>query len=212
MKRLVLNMTLLGTCMVFADQPYVGEIIITGHNFCPAGYMEASGQLLPISENETLFQLIGTTYGGDGEWTFALPNLNGRVPIHRGTASNGINYVQGETVGTEQITLTQQQLPNHNHSQIRLDAESCIHAKSSPETKKSVNTSDKTTVLAVTQKKVYCDTPTPGDSLNEVVAPTSDWVPANVAPAGGNQPIDIRSPSLVLRYCISLFGIFPSPQ
>ena len=91
-------------------QPYVGEIRMFAGNFAPAGWMFCEGQLLPISENETLFQLIGTTYGGDGESTFALPDLRGRIPVHQG---NG--FIVGETGGAEEITLTVNQIAAHSH-------------------------------------------------------------------------------------------------
>src|SRR3954451_21429869 len=91
-------------------QPYVGEIRIFAGNFAPAGWALCAGQLLPISENETLFQLIGTTYGGDGESTFALPDLRGRVPLHQGGG-----FVLAETGGVEAITLTINQIPAHGH-------------------------------------------------------------------------------------------------
>src|SRR5688572_1824705 len=91
-------------------QPYVGEIRMFGGNFAPAGWMFCEGQLLPISENETLFQLIGTTYGGDGQETFALPDLRGRVPIHQDTT-----FILAETGGAEEITLTVNQIPAHAH-------------------------------------------------------------------------------------------------
>src|SRR4030095_5443586 len=95
--------------------PYVGEIRMFGGNFAPNGWMFCEGQTLPISENEVLFQLIGTTYGGDGQETFNLPNLASRVPIHMGTGKNGTTYQIGEMAGTEQETLTTQQIPNHTH-------------------------------------------------------------------------------------------------
>ena len=91
-------------------QPYVGEIRMFAGNFAPAGWMFCEGQLLPISENETLFQLIGTTYGGDGQSTFALPDLRGRLPVHMGSG-----FILGETGGTEEITLTVNQIPAHGH-------------------------------------------------------------------------------------------------
>src|SRR5689334_11744067 len=91
-------------------QPYVGEIRMFAGNFAPAGWMFCEGQLLPISENETLFQLIGTTYGGDGESTFALPDLRGRIPLHFG---NG--FTLAETGGVETVTLTVSQIPAHSH-------------------------------------------------------------------------------------------------
>src|SRR6267154_3042561 len=91
-------------------QPYVGEIRMFGGNFAPAGWVFCEGQLLPISENETLFNLIGTTYGGDGQSTFALPDLQGRVPMHMGSG-----FVLAETGGVEDVTLTVNQIPIHNH-------------------------------------------------------------------------------------------------
>src|SRR3981081_3384375 len=97
-------------------QPYVGEIRMFGGNFAPAGWMFCDGQLLPISENETLFQLIGTTYGGDGESTFALPNLQSRVPLHWGTGAEGTTYQLAETGGVEGVMLTTNQIPIHNHA------------------------------------------------------------------------------------------------
>src|ERR1044071_5047481 len=95
-------------------QPYVGEIRMFAGTFAPNGWMFCDGQSMPISENEVLFQLIGTTYGGDGESTFNLPNLQSRVPIHMGTNA-GITYQIGEMAGTEEVTLTTQQIPIHNH-------------------------------------------------------------------------------------------------
>src|SRR5499426_4473401 len=94
-------------------QPYVGEIRIFAGNFAPAGWMFCEGQLLPISENETLFQLIGTTYGGDGESTFALPDLRGRLPMHQGSG-----FTLAEVAGVETVTLTVQQIPVHSHPML----------------------------------------------------------------------------------------------
>src|ERR1700757_2838833 len=99
-------------------QPYVGEIRMFAGNFAPAGWMFCEGQLLPISEYETLFNLIGTTYGGDGQSTFALPDLRSRSPIHQGTGSSGTQYTIGEMGGVESVTLTTQQIPSHSHSVI----------------------------------------------------------------------------------------------
>ena len=110
-------------------QPYVGEIRIFAGNFAPAGWMFCEGQLLPISGNETLFQLIGTTYGGDGQATFGLPDLQGRMPIHVGQGP-GItqNYQLGEKAGTESVTLTTQQLPTHKEAERALEDEAMRRA------------------------------------------------------------------------------------
>src|SRR3954452_14356989 len=99
-------------------QPYIGEIRMFGGNFAPAGWMFCEGQTLPISENDALFTLIGTTYGGDGQETFQLPNLQSRVPIHMGTAPSGTTYQIGEMAGVEQVTLTTTQIPIHNHALV----------------------------------------------------------------------------------------------
>src|SRR3712207_3804808 len=97
-------------------QPYVGEIRMFAGNFPPVGWLFCDGQQLPISENETLFQLIGTTYGGDGESTFNLPNFQSRIPIHMGTSSaSGVTYQIGEMAGVESVTLSTQQIPTHTH-------------------------------------------------------------------------------------------------
>src|SRR5881394_3429311 len=105
-------------------QPYVGEIRMFAGNFAPAGWMFCDGQLLPISENETLFQLLGTTYGGDGQSTFALPDLRGRIPLHQGTSTaSGTTYQLAESGGVEEVTLTAQQIPIHTHTLLgTLDA------------------------------------------------------------------------------------------
>ncbi len=166
-------------------QPYVGEIRMFGGNFAPAGWMFCEGQLLPISENETLFQLIGTTYGGDGESTFALPDLRGRLPMHQG---NG--FVLAETGGAEEITLTTQQIPVHNHPFL-----GSLNSASA--------TSPSGNVPAVTQ----ASTITPYGTDNPLTA-----FPAQaVTPVGGSQPHTNMQPYLCVDFIISLFGIFPSP-
>ncbi len=166
-------------------QPYVGEIRIFAGNFAPAGWMFCDGQLLPISENETLFQLIGTTYGGDGQSTFALPNLQSRVPIHQG---NGV--VLAETGGAEEITLTVQQIPIHSHQLLGSTA-------SASSTDPTGNVGARITVAGV----FAYGTDNPPQPLS----------PQAVAPVGGSQPHTNIQPYLALNFIISLFGIFPSP-
>jgi microcystin-dependent protein len=164
-------------------QPYVGEIRMFGGNFAPAGWMFCEGQLLPISENETLFQLIGTTYGGDGESTFALPDLRGRIPIHQG---NG--FILAETGGAEEITLTVNQIPAHGHPLI-----ATINQAS--------GTDPSNSLLAKPDKNLY--RPEPSSMVQ--LAPTS------IGPVGGSQPHTNFQPYLCVDFIISLFGIFPSP-
>lgn len=164
-------------------QPYVGEIRMFAGNFAPAGWALCAGQLLPISENETLFQLIGTTYGGDGQSTFALPDLRGRIPMHQG---NG--FILGETGGAEQITLTVSQIPAHNHI---LRASSGTGYVASPVGALPARHRD---------YKVFVN-----------AEPTQNMHPALLAPAGGSQPHENRPPYLCVHFIISLYGIFPSP-
>ena len=166
-------------------QPYVGEIRMFAGNFAPAGWMFCSGQLLPISENETLFNLIGTTYGGDGQSTFALPDLQSRVPIHQG---NG--FTLAEQGGVETVTLTVQQIPVHTHALVAtLNA-----GTQNPATNNLLAQSP-------TQNAFPYGTDVPPANLN-----------ANtVSPVGGGQPHDDLQPYLTLNFIISLFGIFPSP-
>src|SRR5438132_3347067 len=97
------------------SSPYVGECRLVGFSFAPVGWAMCNGALVPISENDTLFNLIGTTYGGDGQSTFALPDLQGRAPLHMGQGSGLSSYVIGQKGGTENVTLTTQQIPSHNH-------------------------------------------------------------------------------------------------
>jgi microcystin-dependent protein len=163
-------------------QPYVGEIRMFAGNFGPAGWMLCEGQLLPISENETLFQLIGTTYGGDGESTFALPDLRGRVPIHQG---NG--FILAETGGAEEITLTVNQIAAHGHPFL---ASTNIADQSSPSGNVAAQPSVGILYFAA-----------PGGSP---LAPTS------LTPTGGSQPHNNLQPYLCINFIISLFGIFPS--
>ncbi len=163
-------------------QPYVGEIRMFAGNFAPAGWMFCEGQLLPISENETLFQLIGTTYGGDGQSTFALPDLRGRIPIHQG---NG--FTLAETGGAEGITLTVNQIPAHSHPPL-----ASTHAG---------GRGPKGAVLAAGGAYALPD-PTP--TLVNASA-------ASVGSTGGSQPHTNFQPYLCVHFIISLFGVFPSP-
>jgi microcystin-dependent protein len=169
-------------------QPYVGEIRMFAGNFNPAGWMFCAGQLLPISQYETLFNLIGTTYGGDGQSTFALPDLRGRVPIHQGTLG-GSNYTIGELAGSETVTLTTNQIPSHNHA---LQATTGAGSALAP------------TGLVLSQ-------PTGIAGPQTYVTPTAATPLANTSTiTGGSQPHENMQPYLVVSFIISLFGIFPS--
>ena len=165
-------------------QPYVGEIRMFAGNFAPAGWMFCEGQLLPISENETLFQLIGTTYGGDGEATFGLPDLRGRLPMHFG---NG--FILAETGGAETITLTVNQIPAHSHAALG-----------------STNTGTGT----APQNNVLCNLPVATNSGYGTDNPQTNMSPLSVSSVGGSQPHNNFQPYLCIDFIISLFGIFPS--
>jgi microcystin-dependent protein len=169
-------------------QPYVGEIRMFAGNFAPNGWMFCEGQPLPISENEVLFQLIGTTYGGDGEETFNLPNLASRVPMHMGTGPDGTTYQIGEMAGTEQETLTIQQIPNHSHP---LTGSTAIGNQGTPVGN----------VLATTSG---------GISLYYEGGVDANMNAQAITPAGGSQPHENTQPFLCINFIISLFGVFPS--
>lgn len=163
-------------------QPYVGEIRMFAGNFAPAGWMFCDGSLLPISENETLFNLIGTTYGGDGQVTFALPDLRGRTPVHQGNT-----FVLGQTGGAEEVTLTVNQIPAHNHPLL---------ASTGPATS---NTPIGTVTAETTAINLYIEDVTNANLNASAVSST-----------GGSQPHTNFQPYLCISFIISLFGIFPS--
>ncbi len=161
-------------------QPFIGEIRMFAGNFAPAGWIFCQGQLLPISENDALFTLIGTTYGGDGQSTFRLPDLQGRLPIHRG---NG--FVLAETGGAEEVTLTANQIPSHTHPWLASEASAS-----------SVTPAGN--VPAEASKRFYV-----------VPSSVTPMASSAVAPTGGNQPHTNFQPYLCVNFIISLFGIFP---
>jgi microcystin-dependent protein len=167
-------------------QPFIGEIRMFGGTFAPVGWMFCNGQLLPISENDALFVLIGTIYGGDGQSTFALPNLQSRVPVHQGAHPGGTNHTLGEMGGVESVTLTTNQTPVHTHAYL---ASTASGADNNP------------------QNNVIAD----GPALAFIEAnPNSALSVQSILPVGGSQPHENRMPTLAVNYIISLFGIFPN--
>jgi microcystin-dependent protein len=169
--------------------PYVGEIRMFGGNFAPAGWAFCDGQSIPIDQNDTLFNLIGTTYGGDGQTFFNLPDLRGRMPVHMGTFS-GTTFTTGENAGVENVTLTTSTIPHHSHpvqatgsGQITIANTSAYPASSTP-----------------TNDHVYG----PGGSS------PANFVPGVIGTSGGNQPHTNIQPYQAVNFIISLFGIFPS--
>ncbi len=166
--------------------PYIGEIRMFAGNFAPVGWAFCQGQLLAISEYETLFNLIGTTYGGDGQSTFGLPNLASRVPVHMGQGSGLSSYVIGQSGGTEIVTLTTNQIPAHAHVPQ-------ASSGSGPQSSPSGNVWASSTNLPYSSN-----------------APSSALAAPAIGLAGGSQPHDNMIPYLVVNFIISLFGIFPS--
>jgi microcystin-dependent protein len=170
------------------SDPYIGEIRMFGSNFAPSGWAFCDGQLMPIAENDALFQLIGTTYGGDGQVTFGLPDLRGRIPVHAGQGP-GISqsYQLAEKAGVESVTLTAQQTPVHNHALI-----------ASSDAANTPNPQGNVLSVPITATPYYQEAP--GVAMNA----------GAISPDGGSQPHENMMPFLVVSFIISLFGIFPT--
>jgi microcystin-dependent protein len=166
------------------SEPFIGEIRIFGFNFAPRGWALCNGQILSIAQNTALFSLLGTTYGGNGQTTFALPNLQSRVPVHFGQGPGLSPYVLGQQGGTETVTLNTNQMPNHSH----LVAASSV----SPNASRPGN-------AFLAANGAYQTAPD-GTTMN----------PAMIQGSGGSQPHDNIQPYLTLNFCIALEGIFPS--
>jgi len=168
------------------SQPYIGEIRMFAGNYAPQGWMFCAGQLLPIAQYDALFNLIGTTYGGDGQQTFALPNLSSRVPVHMGTGAGG-TYIQGQMAGEETVTLVANQLPQHTHTALANTTGS--------------GTSPSGTVWAgTTDLSQFADPST----INGQLAAGA------VAAVGGSQPHGNMIPYVAISFIIALEGIYPS--
>jgi microcystin-dependent protein len=168
--------------------PFVGEIRIFGFNFAPTGWALCNGQLLPISQNTALFSLLGTTYGGDGKSTFALPDFTGAAPMHAGTGPDGTNYFQGESAGSSAVTLIQSELPVHNHT---LSVST-----------RNASAKDPTNQALAVGQGIGMYGPSNGSATTMAAQALSI--------AGGSQPHNNMQPSLVFCFCIALQGVFPA--
>jgi len=177
-------------------EAFIGSIIIFAGNFAPNGWAMCDGTLLPISQYAAVFSLLGTTYGGNGVTNFALPNLKGRAPVHPGQLSGGGNYVLGQQGGTENTSLTINNMPVHTHATtVTIQASASSQSPSA----------DPTGSVLVGGTNVQIFAPTPdGTTMNPGMAT------AQVTPAGGSQPFSIASPYTCLNFIICLQGIFPS--
>lgn len=171
------------------SNPYVGEIRMFAGTFAPNGWALCNGQLLPISENEALFALIGTWYGGDGSETFALPNMQGRIPVHQGNATFGGNFAIGEAAGVESVTLTAATTPTHTHA-----------FQTNGAVANTPNAANNLLGVASQVSMYFGDVPNQPMNAGAVGA------------TGGSQPHGNMMPFLTLNFIISLYGIFPSPS
>jgi microcystin-dependent protein len=172
------------------SEPFIGEIILFAGNFAPRGWALCNGQLLSIAQNTALFSILGTTYGGDGRVTFALPDLRGRVPMHAGQGPGLTNRTLGEMSGQETVTLIITEIPAHNHL---------------------VNCSGSGSVDTPVNDVPGLATDTSRNPIN-AYNPTADalMAPNMIQPSGGSQPHNNLQPYLVVNYIIAMEGIFPS--
>jgi len=168
------------------SEPFLGMIIIVPYNFAPRGWAFCNGQILPIAQNTALFSLLGTTFGGNGQTTFALPDLRGRVPNSSGQGPGLSSYDLGQVGGTESETLTINQMPAHNHQL------GCFGDDAN---------------AAVPTNNVLANAP---NNMYATVAPNALMNPQSITNTGGSQPFSTLQPYLTLNFCIALEGIFPS--
>ncbi|WP_135507111.1 phage tail protein [Roseovarius aestuariivivens] len=184
--------------------PYLGDIMIVGFNFCPRGWAAADGQLLPISSNQALFSLLGTTYGGDGRTTFALPDLRGRSPIASGMGPGLPNYQLGQRSGSETTAMTQQNLPNHTHNVVGVPT-GRLQATSSPPTSNAPGGNLIPTFPA--GERVYAGSQTVPVPMNNATVDLD--VQISLGTSGNNIRANNMQPYQVLNFCIATQGLFP---
>jgi microcystin-dependent protein len=170
------------------SDPFVAEIKMVGFNFAPRGWASCDGQLIGIAQNTALFSLLGTNYGGNGQTTFGLPNLQGKAPIHPGQGPGLSLYDLGQTSGSSSITLLQSEIPNHNHSFGAINA-----------------IGDSNNPAGAVPARVIGETPYSNTAPNTALNTT-------ISPSGSNQPHNNMMPYLVVNFCIALQGVFPPRQ
>lgn len=180
----------------FMDSPYIGSIVLFAGNFAPRGWAFCQGQIMQIATNTALFSILGTTYGGNGQTTFALPDLRSRVPVGQGQGAGLSPYELGEVTGLESVTLTQNQIPAHNHT-VQVSTDPANAAAANNNYLAASNGSLAGDPVAV---NTYTGTPTANTMLGN----------GSISMTGGNQPHDNIQPSLGMNYIIALVGIFPS--
>jgi microcystin-dependent protein len=195
-----------GAC---GTSPYLGEICTFASNYCPANYLPADGRTLQISQNTALFSLLGTTYGGNGTTTFALPDLRGRSPVGTGQGSGLSTIDVGQTGGSEEVTLSTDQMPSHSH-----DATTNVNVTATLRGTSSLSNSTTPTGNVLGRQRNNTKTYDTGQANTNMGASSISTVAVAttlVDAAGGSQPIDIRSPYLGLTICIAVAGVYPSP-
>jgi len=163
-------------------ETFLGQIVMVAFNFAPQGWALCNGQLMSIAQNTALFSLLGTYYGGDGRTTFALPNLQGRVPIHQGESAGTSNYVIGQSGGVDNVTLLVNNMPAHSHT---ANCNSTLGTQSNP------------------AKNFWSEAPAYAASANAQMAPTA------IGTTGGNLPVTVVQPFLCVNFIIALQGIYP---
>lgn len=169
------------------SEPFLAEVRMVGFNFAPRGWAFCDGQILPINQNQSLYSLLGTTYGGDGRTSFALPDLRGRTPIHVGRSNGGADHVLGEKSGEETHTLSAAEMPQHTH---------VPHATNNEPT---ASATPQDTVLSRSVQQIYAPFSTP-----------AQFGPGSISNTGGSQAHDNMQPYLAVNFCIALQGLFPS--
>jgi microcystin-dependent protein len=177
------------------SEPFLGQITVFPYSFAPYGWLDCAGQLLPISQYSALFSLLGTQFGGNGTSNFALPNLQGAVPVGQGIQPGGSTYIMGEPGGQENVTILTSTMPGHSHS---LNATGNHGTNNSPE---GLLLANPQTGNPPHEKKA---------AIYNSAVPDTALTPASIGPAGSNLPHNNLQPFLVLRYCIAMQGIFPS--
>ncbi|MEK7322256.1 MAG: tail fiber protein [Pseudomonadota bacterium] len=196
-----------GTVSACNTEPFLGTVCAFGFNFCPRGYRPADGSLLSISQNTALFSLLGTTYGGNGTTTFGLPDLRGRALVGTGQGPGLTPVNLGEMAGAEQVTLTVNQLPPHSHSATtNVTVTAMARALGAAGNADNPNGNS---LAMVSRQNIYSNAaPTVNMSANAIA--TTANATTTIAPSGGGQPIENRSPYLGITYCVAVEGIFPS--
>lgn len=188
--------------------PFLGQVVMFGGNFAPRGWAYCDGQLLSINANQALFSILGTTYGGDGRTTFALPDLRGRTPIHPGHGPGLGTYKLGQRSGTEYVNLTQNNMPSHSHSADITPLTFTPFIQVNSEESEEVSPENQYVAATEAGQNFFADTPTAGSKLAGTVAGLSGSI--QIANQGGSQATYLMQPWEAVHYIIAMVGTFPS--